>query len=156
MGFHLFLFRARSRQVKEETFADTNPLPTQQLRQSVHFMASAIFQCSVQLQVQAGSSSCCGLSCPSAQLPLQSREPVACVWTLSRVVSQVPVCLPKLVEKSKKSKKDKNEKESKNEKNLKKYVKKNQNNEKMKKSQKENEKMIAAFRSIQHQQANCC
>ena len=36
-GFHLFLFRARSRQVEKETFADFNPPPTHQLRQSVYF-----------------------------------------------------------------------------------------------------------------------
>ena len=50
VSFHVFLFRTGSRQLKGETFADSNTFPTQQLRQSVYFVASAIFQCSMQLR----------------------------------------------------------------------------------------------------------
>ena len=73
--FHLFLFRTGSEQVKEETFADSNPLPIQQLCQSVYFTASAVFQYSVLPRFQRNSSSC-GLSCPWTQVPIQSHEPV--------------------------------------------------------------------------------
>ena len=89
VGFHLLLVRSRSREVKEETFANPDTLPSQQLRQSVYFVASAIAQCSVQLGFQRHSSSC-GLSCPPCS------EPVPCVHMLFREVSQVPVYLPEL------------------------------------------------------------
>ena len=80
--FHLFFIRAVPRQVKEETLADPDALPAEQLRQSVYFMASALFQRFVQLRFQRHSSSCCVLSRPSAQLPIQSQEPVPRVQVL--------------------------------------------------------------------------
>ena len=77
VSFHLFLFRTGSKQVKEDTLADRITPPTQQLRQSVYFVASALFQCSMPLGFQRSSSSCCGLSRPSTQVPKESHEPVS-------------------------------------------------------------------------------
>ena len=64
------------------------------LRQSAYSVASAISKCPVQLGFQRHTSSCCGQSCPTTQLPTQCHEP--CVQVLSRVVSQMPVSLPQL------------------------------------------------------------
>ena len=47
-------------------------------RQSVYFVAPAIFQ----LRFQRICLSCCGLSCPSTQLPIESHE-VVCLLKLS-------------------------------------------------------------------------
>ena len=49
----------------------------------------------VQLRFQGSPSSCCGLSCPSLQLPIQGREPVPCVQVLFRAVFQVPEMSPR-------------------------------------------------------------
>ena len=63
---------------------------------SVYLMASAISQRSVQIRLQRSSSSRCGLSRPSTQLPIQRHEAVPCVQVSFRAVAQVPACLPKL------------------------------------------------------------
>ena len=95
-GFHLLYFGTRSRQVKEETLADSDPPIPAAASICVLRVASSIFQCSVQLRFQGSPSGCCGLSCPSARLPIQSPEPVPCVQMLFRAVSQVSFCLPEL------------------------------------------------------------
>ena len=43
---------------------------------------------------QKRSPSCCGLSCPSTQLPIHSHEPVPCVQMLFRAIPQVSASLP--------------------------------------------------------------
>ena len=96
LGFRVFLVRSGSKQVEEETLANPNTIPSQQLRQSLCFVASASSQCLVQFGLQRRSSSCCGLSCLSTQLPVQCFSTVTRRQELSRVVLQVPVCPPKL------------------------------------------------------------
>ena len=60
-------------------------------------MTSATSQRSAQIRLQRSSSSRCRLSRPSTQLPIQDHEPVPCVQVLFRIISQAPVCLPKLL-----------------------------------------------------------
>ena len=85
VDFHLLC----QRKVKEETLAYPNATHTEQLRQSVCFMTSAISQRSVQIRLQRSSSS-------RRRLPIQRHEPVPCVQMLFRAVAQVPVRLPEL------------------------------------------------------------
>ena len=73
VGVHLFLFGARSRQVKEEAFVA--PIPSSQQRQCV---PRGFFHLSVlcAAPIPGGPSRCCGLSGPSALSPIQRHEPV--------------------------------------------------------------------------------
>ena len=92
--FHLFFVRRGTRQVEEETRADSNTTPTNQLRQSVYLMTSFChFFTLCAVPTPEKFSSRCRLSRPSTQLPTQRHEPVPCVEALFRVVAQVPVCL---------------------------------------------------------------
>ena len=74
------------RQVEEETFADPDTLPSKQLRQSVYFAP-------VSSDILRGAAACLD---HRRSLPIQIQEPVPRVQVLFRVVSQVPVSLPKL------------------------------------------------------------